>query len=116
VLRGKTQPEIAYSEKSGSYALLGGVQTGRVASDLEISASPVRYVSRESPPLLLFHGDADELVLIDQSERMVEEYRKFGLPVQFVRVAGGGHGGAIFFWGEYFDRLLRFLRDSHRLT
>lgn len=115
VLRGKTQPEIAYSERSGSYALLGGVQTGRVATDLEVSASPVQYVSRKSPPLLLFHGEADELVLMDQSERMADEYRKHGLPVQFVRVPGGGHGGAVFFCGEYFDRLLKFLRDGYRM-
>jgi acetyl esterase/lipase len=114
VLRGRTQPEIAYTEKSGSFALLGGITHGRVLPELEVAASPIHYVSPESPPLLLYHGEADELVRIDQSEAMFDAYRRLGLPVQLVRIPTGGHGGAIFFWGEQFETLRRFLTESHQ--
>jgi acetyl esterase/lipase len=113
VLRGQTQPEIAYTEKSGSFALLGGLMHGGVLPELEMLASPSQYVSPESAPLLLFHGEADKLVLIDQSERMLERYQRVGRPAELVRVPGGGHGGAIYFWGENFATLRRFLTGQH---
>ncbi len=111
VLRGQTQPEIAYNEQSGSFALLGGVRLGQVQSALEVAASPVTYVSADSPPLLVFHGTDDQLVLLNQSERIVAAYRQADRPAQLVVVPGAGHGGAVFYWGEHLDTLRGFLRS-----
>lgn len=113
VLRGKTQPERAYTEKSGSFALLGGVEFGRVDPHLEAIASPSRYVGEGDPPLLVFHGTDDEMVLMDQSERILSLYREHGLAAELVVVPDAGHGGTKFFWGENFDRVQNFL-DQHR--
>lgn len=110
VLRGQTQPEIAYTAKSGSFALLGGVLHGHVLPDLERQASPACYVTETSPPLLLFHGDADELVRLDQSERIHALYKAAGRDSELVLVPGGEHGGAIYFWGSYFEKLCLFLK------
>lgn len=57
-----------------------------------VEASPISYVSANSPPFLLLHGDADETVHINQSEAMEKALKKAGVPVKFIRVAGGGHG------------------------
>ncbi len=56
VLRGKTQPDRAYTEKSGSFALLGGIKHGKVDAHMETIASPAHYVGTGDPPLLVFQG------------------------------------------------------------
>ncbi len=59
--------------------------------ELYRKASPIFYVSKEDPPLLLAHGEKDDLVPFDQSVRMAEAYRKAGLPVEFIAVKNAGH-------------------------
>ncbi len=113
VLRGKTQPERAYTEQSGSLALLGGLRDGKVSPGIEKTASPVHYVSSDDPPLLVFHGDSDEVVLLDQSEHIVKRYTDAGLSANLVTVESAGHGGARFFRDPHFTTMLRFL-DQHR--
>jgi acetyl esterase/lipase len=110
VLRAKTQPERAYTELSGSFALLGGVKSGAVDKQLEVTASPVHYVTPQDPPLLVFQGTADETVLPDQSERIVAAYREHGLQAELVLVEGAKHGGAVYFSGNNFDRAVEFLK------
>ncbi len=53
--------------------------------------SPIQFVSRESPPLLLIHGDADKTVPIQQSHVMKAKYEELGLKVKMVIQPGGGH-------------------------
>jgi acetyl esterase/lipase len=113
VLRGKTQPERAYTEKSGSFALLGGLKNGKVNPTIEKVSSPAHYVSDDDPPLLIFHGKVDTTVLLDQSEHLAKLYAEAGLNVRLVILDKAGHGGKKFFAGPNFDIARKFL-DSHR--
>jgi acetyl esterase/lipase len=54
-------------------------------------ASPIFYVARGDPPLLLVHGTNDDGVPVEQSVRMTEAYRQAGLPVEFIQVQNAGH-------------------------
>jgi len=54
-------------------------------------ASPISYVSATAPPILLIHGDQDQIVPFSQAERMLAVYRKAGRKVELIRVAGAGH-------------------------
>jgi acetyl esterase/lipase len=54
-------------------------------------ASPIFYVSKDDPPLLLVHGEKDDGVPFDQSVRMAKAYRRMGLPVEFITVQNAGH-------------------------
>ncbi|MGA8150906.1 MAG: alpha/beta hydrolase [Terriglobales bacterium] len=65
--------------------------TEKEKPELYRKASPILYVSKDDPPLLLVHGEEDELVPFDQSVRMAEAYRRAGLPVEFVAVKNAGH-------------------------
>jgi dipeptidyl aminopeptidase/acylaminoacyl peptidase len=42
--------------------------------------------------MLLYHGDQDDIVPIQQSELMEATLKKAGVEVRFVRVPGGRHG------------------------
>ena len=75
--------------------LLGALpdQTQRLAE----LASPVVHVDRGDPPLLIFHGDQDPQMPINQSHELQGVYEKMGLDVYFDVVHGAAHGGNQFF-------------------
>jgi len=55
-------------------------------------ANPVTYVTADSPPFLIVHGDRDPLVPYGQSLLLVDAVQKAGVDVTFYTVEGGGHG------------------------
>lgn len=59
------------------------------ATDRE--ASPITYVTSDDPPLLLIHGDADQMVPFKQSELMLAALEEKGVETQLIRIPGGGH-------------------------
>jgi len=65
--------------------------TEKEKPELYRKASPIFYVSQNGPPLLLVHGEDDDLVPFDQSVRMAETYRHAGLPIQLISVMHAGH-------------------------
>jgi acetyl esterase/lipase len=72
-------------------------------------ASPVFQVDREDPPLLLFHGDQDPQMPINQSHELEGAYEQQGLDVDFVVVHGAAHGGNAFYSPENVQRVVTFL-------
>jgi acetyl esterase/lipase len=54
--------------------------------------SPISHVSPDDPPTLILHGDADELVPLQQSETMVEALQGAGVEAKLVVKKGAGHG------------------------
>jgi len=59
--------------------------------ELYKQASPIMHVSKDDPPLLLVHGDQDDLVPFDQSVEMAKAYRSLELKVEFIPVKNAGH-------------------------
>jgi acetyl esterase/lipase len=55
------------------------------------SASPIKLLSRDDPPLLLVHGTEDKGTHLDQSTRFREAALAAGVPCELIVVAGAGH-------------------------
>jgi acetyl esterase/lipase len=55
-------------------------------------ANPITYVSKDSPPFLLIHGEADNVVPAHQSELLNDALKKAGVDVTIHLVKGAGHG------------------------
>lgn len=55
-------------------------------------ANPVTYVDKNDPPTLIFHGEEDYFVVINQSEILYEALKKAGATTTFVCVVNAGHG------------------------
>jgi acetyl esterase/lipase len=55
-------------------------------------ASPVKYVTRDAPPFLIFHGTKDWVVPIEQSRALAEKLKDVKASVKLVEVPGEGHG------------------------
>lgn len=74
--------------------------------------SPIYHITESLPPTLIYHGDADTLVPLEQSERFQKQALAAGRQVQLVVHRGGQHGWPSMIWdighfGQWFDRYLR---------
>lgn len=108
VLRSKTQPSRANKEGSVVYKLLGGGADQKV--ELAKLASAAFHVTQDDPPFLVLHGDKDNTVLLDQSQRIEEVYREAGLPLELIIIPGAGHGGNVFYSEKYRQPVEAFLK------
>lgn len=54
--------------------------------------SPLTWVRPGLPPVLMLHGDADQLVPYGQSVRLGEALAKVGVANELVTIPGGAHG------------------------
>lgn len=75
-------------------------------------SSPIYHVNSNLPPTLIYHGDADTLVPLDQSERYVERVEELGQKIELVVHSGGEHGWLTMIWdlvrfAGWFDEHLR---------
>lgn len=56
------------------------------------SVSPISYVTKNSPPIFIVHGDADPIVPYQQSVDLYKKLQDLGVKSQFITVEGGLHG------------------------
>jgi acetyl esterase/lipase len=56
------------------------------------SVSPIHYVSKNTPPIFIVHGDADPTVPYQQSVDFHKKLEAAGVKTKFITVPGGLHG------------------------
>ena len=54
--------------------------------------SPLYHVDADTPPVLIIHGDDDDVVSFQQSEWYIEAAKKHGVTAKLIRKRGKGHG------------------------
>ncbi len=87
-------------------SLIGGpIQKNKPKTRL---ANPAEYVQKANPPMLLFHGDKDELVPYCQSEVLYQKQQTAGASSTMVIVPGGGHGPGVMI-EKYYTQMISFL-------
>jgi acetyl esterase/lipase len=57
-----------------------------------MSVSPISYVSKNSPPIFIVHGDADPTVPYEHSVALKKKLDEAGVKNVFITVEGGLHG------------------------
>jgi dipeptidyl aminopeptidase/acylaminoacyl peptidase len=76
-----------------------GLRVGGDSSSIEfkraVEASPIAHVTADDPPILLIHGDKDDVVPFALSEAMNARLKDKNVPSQLIRVEGGAHGPSI---------------------
>jgi acetyl esterase/lipase len=55
------------------------------------AASPLQHLDSADPPMLLIHGDGDQVVLVEQSERMHEALRDADVESELIVIPDVGH-------------------------
>jgi dipeptidyl aminopeptidase/acylaminoacyl peptidase len=76
--------------------------------------SPLDQVDKASIPILIFHGDRDQTVPIEQSEKYYEALKRAGKNVKYVEISDYGHGPSITVdkQAQVLELLESYLRDE----
>ena len=98
------------SVRGPAMALLLGKTVDNIP-DMARKASPVFQVDANDPPLLIFHGDQDIQVPINQSHELVGAYKSHNLKVQMEVVHGAGHSDKPYFESKYQQIADAFLNE-----
>jgi len=91
---------------------------GPNATDLTIwkeigrECSPIYHITPDLPPILVYHGDADTLTPLEQSEWFRDRAVEQGVDVKLVVHPGGEHGWPTMLWdlrkfADWFDEHLK---------
>lgn len=99
------KPPFDFTEqdpKTRSFVLITDEQKRK---DIGKKISPVYQVTQYAAPTLIVHGDADQLVPIQQAERMIEKLKEVKVPCELVIRKNAAHG-----WAEM-ERDLKLFAD-----
>ena len=74
--------------------------------------SPIYHATKDDAPTLIIHGDADNLVPIQQSQSMIQALNKINVEAHLVTKPGAGHGwqdikGDLSVLADFFDKHLK---------
>jgi acetyl esterase/lipase len=100
-----------YREMDQAERILERITNDSKLRDITRSISPIYSVSADDPPSLLHHGDKDDLVPLEQSERFIAKLKEAGVDATLVVHPGAGHGRegfetTFFEFAEWFDKHL----------
>jgi len=84
-----------FNTPADPYSCLIGVSLGSDKRKTD-AVSPVHYVSKDNPPILILHGTHDALVPYAQSEEFAAALKAKGVEVWLQKLPGSGHGGPAF--------------------
>jgi acetyl esterase/lipase len=66
--------------------------------------SPLYFVTSDDPPTFIAHGDADKLVPLFQSQKMIEKLQEVNVPCKLIIKPGADHG----LWNDMTDYTMKF--------
>lgn len=89
-LFGPTDMTDIYNAHHELAMLMNG--TPATAADAYDKASVLGHVDKKSPPTIIFHGTADPIVPIRESDSLNVKLKAAKVPVEYVTYPGKGHG------------------------
>lgn len=83
-------------------------QDAAMNPELVEKASPMTYITDNTPPFLLLHGTVDGVVPYQQSELMYEALSEQGIPVDLYGIEGANHADIHFFQPQIQEIIIDF--------
>ncbi|WBL21568.1 alpha/beta hydrolase [Zunongwangia sp. HRR-M8] len=103
------------SPASSEYLFLNGTPPfDEVEKDLNKSiakSDPATYISADTPPFLLMHGDKDQLVSPSQTEYLYDALQDSGIEAKRYVVKNAEHGGAYWVQPQIINIMTSFLNE-----
>ncbi|MCB1062305.1 MAG: alpha/beta hydrolase [Verrucomicrobiae bacterium] len=88
-----------------------GTPAAEMSAELKKDVSPITFVSKDDPPVLLVHGDADDIVPIRHAQVIDEKLDAAGVPSELFIVEGANHGVAGAGGDAVANRTLDFIKE-----
>lgn len=86
---------VDYKEFDKRKALYVPITDEKRLREITRQISPITHVDAASAPTLLFHGDEDETVPLQQSQTMLASLEKAGVPAKLIVWKGVQHGNVL---------------------
>ncbi|WP_257164250.1 alpha/beta hydrolase [Cetobacterium somerae] len=85
---------------------------GSIKDNLNLAekANPINYISKNTPPFLLMHGDKDSLVSPSQTEILYESLLKNGIDAHRYIVKNANHADKYWYQPEVINIIIEFLK------
>jgi acetyl esterase/lipase len=109
VVHGKATTMDYDSEGSALTRFLGAATLDR--PDIAAKASPVKYIDKQDPPILILHGDADDIVPFWESKQFYSWLKLAGVKSELITLPGAGHAGPAFSSPEIQKKVNAFLNS-----
>ena len=71
-----------------------GTPTEAMSAEKKKDVSPISFVTKDDPPFLVVHGDADVIVPVEHAKVLRSALEAAGVPVEMHLVERGNHGVA----------------------
>ena len=85
-------PALDYVEFDATNIRLTRVSAPERLAEHYRDIGPLYHVTEDDAPTLLLHGDADQLVPLQQSQLMVAKFKEVGVDHKLFLKEGGDHG------------------------
>ncbi|MEI7904626.1 MAG: alpha/beta hydrolase [Candidatus Firestonebacteria bacterium] len=93
--------------KSAISMFLGGLLKDK--KEVAAASSPLKYISRKTPPFLIIHGDSDDVVPMSQSALLYKALLKAQVKASYFTVSGAGHAPLN---GEMHEQIAAFFKAN----
>ncbi len=90
--------------------LLGGAAD--VNQEIALQANPCTYLTPQTPPMMILHGNEDDTVPFRQSEQLYEQLCSNGTPVEFYELEKAGHADRHFVQPQIRELILNFFQKN----
>jgi len=84
----RAEPAVNAKPFSMHFVKLNAEEQMAVAREV----SPIYWVTEKAPPTFIIHGDADKVVPIEQSQRLIEKLKQANVPAKLEIKKGQAHG------------------------
>jgi len=106
--------QASWSVISRNKSVVGWLGTHANDEAFKASVSPITYVQRNSPPVLVVHGALDHTVPMEQSDVLEQKLKAAGVTTELLVVPDAGHGAFTHDQGVLEDeRIQGFLKSIH---
>lgn len=78
-----------FNDSTGLYE---SVKDDEAVKKIAAKYSPITAVSKDDPPVMIAHGDADFVVPLQQSQSLIQKLTEAGVPNELIIHPKGGHG------------------------
>ena len=79
--------------------------------DKYLSLSATNYIDSYDPPIIIFHGEKDNVVPCCQGKQFYEQLTAAGVKTEATFVPEGSHGGPAMYTPENLKKMVNFLQD-----
>lgn len=86
-------PTKLYGEETFEFRkkIMSAINENEFDEDMMKKASPINYLKKDSPPIMLLHGTKDNFVPFSQSKLFYEKAQEIGAVCKFISIEGSGH-------------------------